>query len=53
MYSIQHPTYRPQHFSIPELVMDLERKNIGLDWEITWNDELTGRKASLYPQNTK
>lgn len=53
MYSIKHPTYKVEHFTIQELVMHLEQTDMGLDWEITYNDEPLGRKASLYPQNTK
>lgn len=51
MFSIIHPTYKEYHFSIPELIMDLERLNIGLDWEITWNDKGIGKKASDFPQD--
>lgn len=51
MYSIIHPTYNEEHFSIPELIMDLERREMGLDWEITWNGRGTGDKASDFPQD--
>ena len=50
MYSIIHPTYNEEHFSIPELIMDLERREIGLDWEVTWNGIGKGKKAVDYPQ---